>query len=113
MTDGDLEQQVSQLVAQPVEIAGVERFERLIRLLEQVRPQAEPAKTLQPKRAGGAQSARPVQMKLHPTPPPVYRPQPMPKYRLVVVLSNTNTKGDKERFEKTRTARPLIAESMS
>src|SRR5439155_22869343 len=34
--DGDLEQEVAELVAQPLEIAGVERGERLIRFLEQV-----------------------------------------------------------------------------
>ena len=38
--DGDLEQEIAELVAQTVEIAGVERLERLIGLLEQMRPQA-------------------------------------------------------------------------
>jgi hypothetical protein len=38
--DRDLEQQVAELVAQPAEVAGVERLERLVGLLEQMRTQA-------------------------------------------------------------------------
>src|SRR6185503_11621752 len=38
--DGDLEEEVTELVAEPVEIAGVERLERLVRLLEEVWAQA-------------------------------------------------------------------------
>jgi hypothetical protein len=38
--DDDLEEQVAELLAQPAAVAGVERVEDLVRLLEDERPQA-------------------------------------------------------------------------
>jgi len=37
--DRDLEEEVAELVAQPIEITGVKRLQRFVRLLEQMRPQ--------------------------------------------------------------------------
>jgi hypothetical protein len=37
--DGDLEQEIAELVAQPLQITGIERLQRLVRLFEQMRSQ--------------------------------------------------------------------------
>src|SRR5688500_7722809 len=55
--DRDLEQEIAKLVAQPLEITGVERLERLVRLLEEMRPQRSMGLLAVPRAAVGRPQA--------------------------------------------------------